>query len=501
MKRFVAILLFSVLALQADAFDFEVHQSAGYSLYFNIIDAEESAVEVTCPVSVGNYMWQGYRAPFGIVDIPAQVEHEGIVYTVVAIGERAFSGCAEITGVNMPPSLTDIGAYAFYQCSGIRGILTIGESIVRIGRSAFYGCAGITRVQFNAVACEIMGGSKSTTAFGNCRSLTAISFGPNVKIIPDYAFMGMDLLQNEWQMPRDLEYVGEYAFAYCYSIYGTLSLPEGVRKVGQNAFAQCHSMFQLELPSQLAKIDNRAFYQCINLREITVNAMTPPMLDGEVFTGVKRSIRLNVPCISVERYASAEEWMTFVNRQAMQPCKLTIYAKVANEESGMVMGAGSYKIGDTATLTAVCRAGYTFQGWNDGNQDNPRRVSVDDTITYVALMQPSEVVHDVEYVHDTVYMDGVEVIYEYYEIGDMAEPIASQNEVVYDKKRRRVEVPIEKGDILAVALYNDAGQCVSTGKPRRGYINMRRFPTGFYIVRISTPTDERILRFFHNKNK
>lgn len=501
MKRFVTILLFAALALSASAFDFKVQQAAGYSLYFNIIDSEEGAVEVTCPVSVGNYMWQGYRAPFGIVDIPAQVENDGTMYTVVAIGERAFSGCSEITGVNMPSTLTDIGSYAFYQCSGMRGILTIGENIVRIGRSAFYGCSSITRVQFDAIACESMGGSKSTTAFGNCRSLTTISFGPKVRIIPDYAFMGMDLLVSEWQMPRDLEYVGEYAFAYCYSIYGTLKLPEGVKKVSANAFAQCHSMFQLELPAGLSKIDNRAFYQCINLREITANAMTPPVLEGEVFTGVKRSVRLNVPCISVDRYASADEWMTFTNRQAMQPCRLTIMAKAAKAESGMVTGAGSYKIGDTATLTAVCRAGYTFIGWSDGNSDNPRLVKVDDTATYVAVMQPTEVRHMVEYVHDTVYMDGVEVVYEYYEIGDLAEPLTPQDEVVYDRKRRRLEVPIDKREILAVALYNDAGQCLSTGKPRRGYINMRRFPTGYYIVRISTPADERILRFFHNKNK
>lgn len=489
------------MTLSAAAFDFEVRQPAGFSLYFNIIDAEEFAVEVTSPVNVGNYSWQGHRAPYGVIDIPAQVEHDGKMYTVVAIGDRAFSGCPEITGVTMPTTLTDIGSYAFCQCSGIRGIMTIGENIVSIGRSAFYGCSGITKVQFNAIACESMGGSKSTTAFGNCRSLTSISFGPKVKIIPDYAFMGMDLLVCEWQMPRDLEVVGEYAFAYCYSIYGKLTLPEGVRKISQYAFAQCHSLLQLELPSQLSHIDRRAFYQCINLREITANAMTPPHLDGEVFGGVKQSTKLNVPCISVERYAAAEEWMNFPNRVAMQPCKLTIYAKASDPMSGIVTGAGSYKIGDTATLAAVCRAGYAFRNWQDGNKDNPRRVVVDDTITYIAVMQQAEVIREVEYVHDTTYMDGVEVIYEYYEIGDVAEPLSEQDEIVYDKKSRRIVVPIEKREILGVALYNDAGQCVSTGKPRRGYINMRRFPTGYYIVRISTPDDERMLRFFHNKNR
>ena len=494
-------MLLAIMALQAWAFDFEVRQPAGYSLYFNIIEDEDNAVELTSPTPSANYRWTGYRAPSGIVDIPAQVTHNGTVYTVVAIGERAFAGCVDITGVNMPATLTDIGAYAFYQCSGIRGIMTIGEGIISIGRSAFYGCSGITKVQFNAISCESMGGNKSATAFGNCRSLTVVSFGPEVKIIPDYAFYGMDLLQCEWQMPRALEQVGEYAFAYCYSIYGKLTLPEGVRKLAPYAFAQCHSMHQLELPSKLAKIDNRAFYQCINLREITTLAMTPPELDGEVFGGVKRSVPINVPCISVDRYAQAEEWSTFTNRKAIEPCMLTIDARVSDPKGGSVMGAGSYRIGGTATLTAICHAGYSFKGWLDGNTDNPRRVVVDDTATYVAVMNKTEVIHEVEYVHDTVYMDGIEVVYEYYEINDVAEPLTDRDEIVYNRQRRRIEVPIDKRDILAVALYNEAGLCVATGKPRNGHINMRRFPSGYYIIRISTPDDERILRFFHNKNK
>lgn len=501
MKRLSAILLFMTMCLSAGAFDFQVRQPAGYALFFNVIDDEENAVEVTSPVSTGNYGWQGYTAPSGVLEIPAQVEHDGVTYTVVAIGERAFLGCAGITAVVLPTTVVEIGPYAFYQCSGIKGKLTIGENIVSIGRSAFYGCSGITEVAFNAVACETMGGSKSTTAFGNCRSLSKVSFGPKVRIIPDYAFMGMDLLTCEWNMPQALEYVGEYAFAYCYSIYGKLTLPASVRKVSPYAFAQCHSLLQVDLPAKLSKIDNRAFYQCINLREITVRAIEPPTLDGEVFGGVKRSATLNVPCISEEHYAEADEWKTFQNRKAMQPCTMELNAVAADPQSGSVTGTGTYPIGSTATIAAICRAGYSFRGWQDGNTDNPRRVTVKDTTTYVATMVKAEVIREVEYVHDTTYMEGVEVIYEYYEIGDVAEPLEGQKEIVYDKQRRRIEVPIEKSEILGVALYNDAGVCVSTGLPRRGHINMRRFPSGYYIVRISTPDNEQMLRFFHNRNK
>lgn len=500
MKRLLITVLLVGMGCLAWAYDFSVAMQ-GYSLYFNVIDEEEKAVEVTSPLDVGNYRWMGILPPTGILNLPAEVEYEGTRYKVIGIAERAFAGCTDITGVNLPHTLTDIGSYAFYQCSNIRGVVTIGEEIISIGRAAFYGCAGITEVRFNAVACETMGGSRSTTAFGNCRSLKKITFGNQVRFIPDFAFVGMDLLQFEWNLPQSLEAIGEYAFAYCYSIFGTLRLPDGVKTVGPYAFAQCHLMFGIEIPSRIERIDQRAFYQCINVKQITVRAIEPPTIGTDVFSGIPLSAAMNVPCISEERYRETEGWGKGRNVKVMQPCVLDLYAYADDPTSGSVLGNGSYHVGDTATLYAVCHAGYAFRGWSDGNTDNPRHVVVVDTTSYRAIMTEIEVVHEVEYVHDTTYMDGIEVIYEYIEVNDVAEPISVQHTVTYDNKRHRIEVPIDKRDLIGVSVYNDAGLCVMTGKPRRGHINMRRFPSGYYIVRISTIDDEQFLRFFHNKNK
>lgn len=478
------------------AFDFEVSQWGGYSLYFNILDEGDKTVEVTYPVPDGNYYWQGYSMPTGVLNIPAQVAYNGHNYTVTAVGERAFSGCGEITGLTLPPTITEIGAYAFFQCSSIRGIVTIGEEVTSIGRSAFYGCSGITELRFNAVACESMGGSRSATAFTNCRSLRKVTFGPNVRIIPDYAFVGMDMLSFEWQLPRSLEYIGEYAFAYCNNIYGKLILPSGVERIGAYAFAQCHKLRQLELPMRLKRIDSRAFYQCVGITEITAKPLNPPEMGEGVFDGVSRSIPVNVSCLSVERYRKSPTWMVFTNRRASQPCTLDLEARASDPNSGTVMGGGTYRVGAKATLIAVCHAGYGFRCWQDGNTDNPRTVTVDDTTAYIAQMVRAEI--EIQYVHDTTYMDGVEVIYETFEINDVAEPINSQNEVVYNAKNRRIEIPFERREIENVSLYNDAGVCLMTGRPR-GHVNMRRYKTGYYVVRVTTFDQDRILKFFHKK--
>lgn len=490
------------VALPVFAFDFESRRDEGYTLYFNILDDdEENAVEVTYPVATGSNHWQGHRQPWGELVIPSNVEHEGVTYSVVAIGDRAFSNCHDITAVVLPSTVSEIGAYSFYNCTGIAGELTLGEEIVRVGRSAFYGCSGLTTLVFNAIKCESMGGTRSSTAFGNCRSLVEVKFGAHVTRIPDYSFVGMDALRMELKLPERLEYVGEYAFAYCSKITGELRLPASVRQVGAYAFAQCHALTMIELPLRLERIDQRAFYQCIGVKEVNVKTLTPPQMGADVFGGLKQSVVYNVPCITVDRYKDAPTWKRLRNLRTSYPCKLDLIARPSDPAAGEIIGGGTYEVGTTTKLTVVCNAGYGFRSWSDGNTDNPRPVTVNDTVTYVAIMQPATVLHEVKYVHDTTYMDGRDTIVEYYEIGDVAVPIASQQEVVYNRDKRRIEVPIDKADIISVSLYNDAGQCVMTGLPKHGHVNMRRFPTGAYIVRVSTLYEDIAVRFFHARKR
>lgn len=484
------------------AFDFESQRPEGYTLYFDIIDDDEdNVVEVTYPAVTGANRWQGHSAPWGDLVIPAEVEHDGVTYTVVSIGARAFSGCTEIKSLSIASTVAEIGAYAFYQCTGIQGEVVLGEEIVSVGRSAFYGCSGISSVRFNAIKCESMGGTRSSTAFGGCRSLKNVTFGPQVTRIPDYAFVAMDGIQFDWSQCSALEYIGEFAFAYCDGISGTLTLPASLKHIGSYAFAQCHGITAIELSKRLENIDMRAFYQCVSVKEVTAKSLTPPVLGNEAFMGFKTTVLYNVPCITIDRYKEAPGWKRIKNLRTSYPCKLDLVAELDEPAAGIVLGVGSYDVGAKAILTVVCNAGYGFRGWSDGNTDNPRIVTVNDTTSYTAQMLRAQIIHEVKYIHDTTYMDGRDTLVEYYEINDVAEPINSQQDIVYNRDKRRVEVSLDKGDVVEVALYNDAGQCVLTGLPKRGHINMRRFPTGSYIVRVTTLYEEIVVRFFHARKR
>lgn len=500
MKRLIITLLLISTALGVRAYDFAIPQQGGYSLYFNITKDGSNSVEVTSPTNIARKYWDGYIMPSGMVVIPEQVKHDGQVYNVTAIGSHAFSECKEITSVSFPKSLTEIGAYAFYQCVGIKGTLTVDEGIVSIGSSAFYGCSGIIKVQFNAISCEAMGGTKSSTVFGDCRNLLTIAFGGQVKRIPDYAFNGMTHMQLEGELPNDLEYIGEYAFAYCINLAQTLTIPAGVTTIGPYAFAHCNSITTLTLPKDIKNIRQFAFYNCAQLNQVTIQAIYPPALAEGVFADVSSSATYSVPCIGLQRYQKDEEWHN-LNLYSTNPCTYNLIARPSNSDGAIVTGGGAHRVGDQIQLTVLCAAGYSFQGWTDGVKDNPRNVTVDDTVSYIAIVKPAEITKEITYVHDTVFSEGIKVVHEYYEINDVAQPIGSQEQIVYNNDKRRLDIYIEKNNLLRIDIYNSAGECIISGLPRRGYISMKRFPTGFYIARVSTYEDVKTLKFLHVKKK
>ncbi len=78
---------------------------------------------------------------------------------VTEIGDDAFSGCINLTGVSIPDSVTRIGVYAFHECSSLRTV-TFGSGLKTIDMLAFCFCSdlkgvfevpeGVTEVAFGA---------------------------------------------------------------------------------------------------------------------------------------------------------------------------------------------------------------------------------------------------------------------------------------------------------------------------------------------------------------
>ena len=139
--------------------------------------------------------------------------------SVTTIGSSAFRGCNSLTSITIPDSVTTIGDYAFSGCSGLKGVyitdlekwckisfntsdsnplyyahnlylnnelvtnLVIPNSVTTIGDYAFYDCSGLTSITIpNRVT------SIGRCTFSGCSSLTSITIPIRVTTIGYFAF-------------------------------------------------------------------------------------------------------------------------------------------------------------------------------------------------------------------------------------------------------------------------------------------------------------------------
>ena len=126
--------------------------------------------------------------------------------SVTSIGERAFSNCSGLTSVAIPNSVTSIGEYAFYDCSGLKKVIVPDiaawcgiafEGLYPYSNPLYYAghlyndeTTEITNLIIPNYVTNIGG-----YAFVNCSSLTSVTIPNSVTSIGSSAFSGC-MLEN-----------------------------------------------------------------------------------------------------------------------------------------------------------------------------------------------------------------------------------------------------------------------------------------------------------------
>ena len=91
----------------------------------------------------------------GDIVIPATFEYGGKTYQVTAIGDNTFDNCTELTSIVLPEGLLRVGN-AFGGCVGLT-TLTLPSTLTSLGAWAFYHCTGLTEIickALNPPTCE-----------------------------------------------------------------------------------------------------------------------------------------------------------------------------------------------------------------------------------------------------------------------------------------------------------------------------------------------------------
>ncbi len=108
----------------------------------------------------------------------------------------------------------------------------------------------------------------------------------------------------------------------------------------------------------------------------TIRTLTATPDEHYVFTGWSDGNQDNPRSVTVTEDA------TFTAEFAA--IMFTITTAVNDASGGTVTEGGEYQEGTELTLTATANEGYAFTGWSDGNQDNPRTITVTENATFTA---------------------------------------------------------------------------------------------------------------------
>ena len=271
-------------------------KASGWKVFTNYYGGEMIADGITYRIDENGAEVVAADSSLTEANIPSVVEFEGNQYPVIMIVTNVFFGNANLIVVTLPESLTTLGYGAFYKCKSLRAV-KIPSGVTAIPDQCFYGCSSLESVIIPEGVTTI-----GICAFAVC-NLNALTLPESLEKIGVSAFGSNSSLKSV-NIPAKVKTIDESAFSYCGLT--DLVIQEGVQVIGQDAFSN-NSLENLTLPSTITKIDDGVFSHNNNLRTITCNAVTPPMLGNNVFYYSATS-SVKVPLQSIAAYRQADGW-------------------------------------------------------------------------------------------------------------------------------------------------------------------------------------------------
>ena len=241
---------------------------------------------------------------------------------VTSVGTGAFAG-TKITGLSIPDGVKSIGAHAFAN-TPIQGHLTIPDGVTDLGEGAFMNTQISTAFLPNSVT------TLSQGLFQGCSNLNLLYIPDNYTDMSNYAFDGCDALET-LRLSANTATMGEYSFQGTPLEY--IKVPSKVEVLSRGVLKNCKNLASLSLPANLKSLEAEALTGCTALRNISVEALTPPTIkDRSVLRGINTDLCLiSIPTQSYRDYALAPYWGQFVQMRNDIAVEITGNGEIAFE--------------------------------------------------------------------------------------------------------------------------------------------------------------------------
>jgi len=201
------------------------------------------------------------RSPFGLnADVKTVIIESG----VTTIGNKAFSGCANLQSITIPDSTTSIGWGVFDGCTNLTGIW------VNTGNS-----------NFSSDDAGVLFDKDKTNLIQAPIAISGNYIVPNsVTTIEGLAFSGCSKLRSV-TLPNNA-YLGTSVFSDCTGLL-SITIPEGVN-ISNSMFFGCTSLQSVTIVNGVTQIGDFAFFGCTSLQTINIPESVT-IIGSEVFVG------------------------------------------------------------------------------------------------------------------------------------------------------------------------------------------------------------------------
>jgi len=164
-------------------------------------------------------------------------------------------------------------------------------------------------------------------AFKSCTSISSVSIPSSVTNIGEAAFASCTGLISV-SIPDSVTSIEVDTFLSC-SALTSFNISNNITSIGERAFAFCSGLTSINIPDSVMSISEAAFLSCTGLTSVTVNWITPLVINENVFQLVSiENLPLNVPPGTKSAYQTTLLWKDFgsiLNTSDFNTIKLQVY--------------------------------------------------------------------------------------------------------------------------------------------------------------------------------